>query len=151
MSPEAYRQDFLRTRRFEQNRVKALSAAAPFLADAIPTLRVLSVADLGISDSLMSTTGAACTADDLAADFLGFEENNVPYVREWDALRCAWSARKRGWWRVIDGEPEGRALVEVSDKTGECARALIEDPAWDGSEAGLEGASYTSLTSHSGV
>lgn len=141
----------MRTRRFEQNRVRALSIAAPYLAAAIPTLRVLSVADLGISDNLMSATAAACTTDDLAADFLGFEENNVPYVREWDAHRCGWSVRKRRWWRVVDGEPEGRALVEVSEKVGERARALIEDPAWDGSEVRLEGTSSASLTFHSSV
>ena len=122
----------------------ALSFAAPFLAEAIPTLRVLSVADLGISDGLMSTTGAACTADDLAADFLGFEENNVPYVGKFDALRYSWSVRKRRWWRVVDGEPEGRALIEVSKKAGEGARAFIEDPDWDGSEARLEGTSSAS-------
>ena len=141
--PEVFRQGFVRSRRFEQKRVKALSMAAQPLAGAIPTMRVLSIGDLGIDHEIMASTAGACTPDDLAADYLGPEESVKPTTtRDSDASALIGTPPiyKQRWWRILYQQAGGRSLVEVSAESGKCAKALIESPKWDGSEGELEGA-----------
>ena len=141
-----WRTEALQARAREKGRVRALSAIAQPLADAIPTLRVLSIADMGICTEIMAATEEACDelerASDAAEFGLGEEGDGAEgTVYEWDELRRLSHIRVRRWWRVEDDEAGRRRLVEISEAEGERAQTVIESPDWN-AETGLSGTSH---------
>ena len=72
MNPLSTRTEALQARAREKGRVRALSAIAQPLADAIPTLRVLSIADMGICTETMAATEEACDELERARDAAEF-------------------------------------------------------------------------------
>ena len=125
--------------------MRALSALVQPLADAIPTLRVLSIADMGISTEIMAATEEACDELERARDAAEYGlgeggDGAEKIVYEWDELRRLSHIRVQRWWRVEDDEAGRRRLVEISEAEGERAQTVIESPDWN-AETGLSGTS----------
>ena len=135
---------FRRAHAREESRVRALAALAQPLADALPTLDVLSIADMAMSRRIFLNSQGV------------WERRRVEWdpsdgtVYEWDELRGVACVREQRWWRVVPAEGGARALAEISEEEGERMQAFIESPEWDTrrerrTEIGLEGKQFSPL------
>ena len=116
-------EDFRHTHAREESRARALAALAQPLADALPTIGLLSIADTAMSRCIFLNDQ-------------GIWERRVPErdpskIYVWDDLRGVSRIYELRWWKVVQAEGGGRALVEIAEEEGMSAQEFIESPEWD--------------------